>query len=62
MCRRTSYYYNPKLIKCDEGYMIDIYKTKGKKSTLVKCYFDKDYKKVLFMAQVYVRLMTNRQK
>ena len=62
MCRRTSYYYNPKLIKCDAGYMIDIYKTKGKKSTLVRSYLGKDYKKVLFMAQLYIKLMTDRQK
>lgn len=59
---KKSYYYNPLLQKGDLGYMVDIYEYNGRKPRLVRRYFDKDYAKVLILAQVYVDAATNRQK
>lgn len=64
MCiSKKTYYYNPQLIKCDAGYMVDIYEYNGRKSRLIRCYFDKNYAKVLLRAKVYVdAVMTKCQK
>ena len=63
MCiSKKTYYYNPQLQKGDSGYMVDIYEYNGRKSRLITCLFDRNYKKVLTNAKRYVNNMTNRQK
>ena len=60
--KKKYFYYDPELQRGDFGYMIDIYHYDGKKSTLVRMYADKDYKKVLEMARDFCNPLTNRQK
>ena len=60
--KKKCFYYDPELQRGDFGYMIDIYYYDGKKSTLVRMYVDKDYKKVLEKARDFCNPLTNRQK
>ena len=60
--KKKYFYYDPNLYMTDDGYLVQIYHYDGKKSTLVRMYTDKDYKKVLEMARDFCNPLTNRQK
>ena len=49
--KRKYFYYDPNLYMTDDGYLVRIYHYDGKKSSLVRMYVDKDYKKVLEKAR-----------
>ena len=55
--KRKYFYY-----MTDDGYLVRIYHYDGKKSSLVRMYVDKDYKKVLEKARDFCNPLTNRQK
>lgn len=64
MCifKKKYFYYDPNLYMTDDGYLVRIYHYDGKKSTLVRMYADKDYKKVLEMARDFCNPLTKGQK
>ena len=60
--KKKYFYYDPNLYMTADGYLQRIYNYDGKKTTLVRMYADKDYKKVLEKARDYCNSQTICQK